>query len=103
VEKLVEYMKEQLQQLEQQKERAKEALVDIESTIAGIKQSTGYKIHVMLDKTKLNSVKNITPKHDGTHVVFFKNEISSDMLEHFQKFKLARLYSENGCMTAVFE
>ena len=100
---MVEYMKEQLQQLEEQRVRAKEALVDIENTISGIKQSTGYKIHVMLDKNKLNSVKQITQKHDGTHVVFSKNEISSDMLEHFQKFKLVRLYSESGFMTAVFE
>jgi len=103
VKELVEYMKEQLQQLEEQRARAKEALGDIENTIGEIKHSTGYKIHVMLERNNLNSVKKISPKHDGTHVLFDKNEISSEMLENFKKFKLDRLYSENGNMIAVFE
>jgi len=103
VKELVEYMKEELQQLEEQRDRAKEALSDIENTIGEIKHSTGYKIHVMLEQNNLNSVKKITPKHDGTHVLFDKNEISSEMLENFKKFKLDRLYSENGNMVAVFE
>ena len=54
---LVDYMKEQLQQLEEQRGRAKQALGDIESTISGIKQSTGYKIHLMLERNNLNGVK----------------------------------------------
>ncbi len=100
---LVDYMKEQLQQLEEQKGRAKQALGDIESTISGIKQNTGYKIHLMLERSNLNGVKKISPKHDGTHVVFDKNEISSDMLDNFKRFKLIRVYSQTGSMVVVFE
>jgi len=100
---MVEYMKAELQQLEEQKDRAKEALSDIEETISEIKQSTGYKIHAMLERDNLNGVQRINAQHDGTHVVFKKNEISSNMLERFKKFKLGRLYSENGSMIAVFE
>lgn len=96
-------MKEQLQQLEEQRERAKEALEDIEKTIAEIKGSTGYKIHVMLERNSLNGIKKIQPKHDGTHVVFKGNELNSEMLERFKKFKLERLYSENGNIVVVFE
>ncbi len=103
MEELVDYMREQLQQLEEQRGRARQALGDIESTISDIKQSTGYKVHLMLERNNLNDVKKINPKHDGTHVLFDKNEIRSDMLDNFKKFKLIRVYSENGSMVAVFE
>ncbi len=96
-------MKEQLQQLEEQKERAKDTLEDIEKTISEIKQSTGYKIHVMLERNGLNGIQKIQPKHDGTHVVFKGNELNSEMLERFKKFKLDRLYTESGSLVAVFE
>ncbi len=85
---MAEYMKEQLQQLEEQKERAKDTLEDIEKTISEIKQSTGFKIHVMLERNGLNGIQKIQPKHDGTHVVFKGNELNSEMLERFKKFKL---------------
>ena len=88
---------------EEQRQRAKSALDEIESTIDEIKHSTGYKIHAMLEKDNLNGVKKITSKHDGTHVVFSDNQINSNMLERFKKFKLERLYSEAGNMVAVFE
>ncbi len=39
----------------------------------------------------------------GTHVVFDKNEISSDMFDNFKKFKLIRVYSQTGSMVVVFE
>jgi len=96
-------MKEQLQQLEEQKERAKDTLEDIEKTISEIKQSTGYKIHVMLERNGLNGIQKIQPKHDGTHVIFKGNELNSEMLEKFRKFKLDRLYTESGSLVAVFE
>lgn len=96
-------MKEELEHLEGQRKRAKEALDDIENTISEIKQSTGYKIHSMLEKNNLNSVKKISTRHDGTHVIFNENQISSEMLDTFKKFKLAKLYSESGNMVAVFE
>ena len=96
-------MKEQLQQLEEQKVRAKETLEDIEKTISEIKQSTGYKIHVMLERNGLNGIQKIQPKHDGTHVVFKGNELNSEMLERFRRFKLERLYTESGSLVAVFE
>ncbi len=96
-------MKEQLQQLEEQKVRAKETLEDIEKTISEIKRSTGYKIHVMLERNALNGIQKIQPKHDGTHVVFKGNELNSEMLERFRRFKLERLYTESGSLVAVFE
>jgi len=95
-------MREQLEQLEDQRKRAKEALEDIENTIAELKQSTGYKIHAMLEKNNLDGIKKIDSRHDGTHVVFKGNEISAEVLEMFKKFKMGRLYSENGNMVAVF-
>ena len=101
--RLVEYMKEQLQQLEEQRERAKSALEEIENTINEIKHSTGFKIHTMLEKENLEGVRKISSKHDGTHVFFNDNQINSEMLERFKKFKLERLYSEGGSMVAVFE
>ncbi|KAG2478718.1 MAG: hypothetical protein NPMRTH1_330010 [Nitrosopumilales archaeon] len=100
---MAEYMKEQLQQLEEQKVRAKETLEDIEKTISEIKLSTGYKIHVMLERNGLNGIQKIQPKHDGTHVVFKGNELNSEMLERFRRFKLERLYTESGSLVAVFE
>lgn len=100
---MVEYMKEELEHLEGQRKRAKETLKDIEKTISEIKQSTGYKIHSMLEKNNLNGVKKINSKHDGTHVVFESNEVSAKTLERFKMFKLARLYSENGNMVVVFD
>lgn len=100
---MVEYMKEQLQQLEQQRQRAKDALADIEKTISEIKQSTGYKIHSLLEKNKMNGVTKIQPRHDGTHVFFKENQLSADTLAKFKKFKLDRLYSQDGSMVAVFE
>jgi len=103
VEKLVEFLKEQLQQLEEQRHRAKSTLEEIETTIDEIKHSTGYKIHTMLEKENLNGVKKISSKHDGTHVIFNENQINSAMLERFKKFNLERLYSEGGSMIAVFE
>ncbi len=96
-------MKEQLQQLEEQRGRAKETLEDIVKTISEIKQSTGYKIHVMLERNGLNGIQKIQPKHDGTHVVFKGNELNSEMLERFKRFKLERLYTESGSLVAVFE
>ncbi len=96
-------MKEELEQLESQRKRAKETLEDVETTISEIKQSTGYKIHEMLERNNLNDVKNISPKHDGTHVIFNDNKITAETLEKFKKFKLGKLYSENGNMVAVFE
>ncbi len=96
-------MKEQLQQLQGQRERAKETLVDIEKTISEIKQSTGFKIHVMLERNGLNGIQKIQPKHDGTHVIFKGSELNSEMLERFKKFKLERLYTESGSLVAVFE
>jgi len=96
-------MKEELEQLESQRKRAKETLEDVETTISEIKQSTGYKIHEMLERNNLNDVKNISPKHDGTHVIFNDNKITAETLEKFKKFKLGKLYSENGSMIAVFE
>ena len=96
-------MKEELEQLESQRKRAKETLEDVETTISEIKQSTGYKIHEMLERNNLNDVKNISPKHDGTHVIFNDNKITAETLEKFKKFKLGKLYSENGSMVAVFE
>ena len=103
MEKLVEFLKEQLQQLEEQRQRAKSTLGEIETTISEIRHSTGYKIHTMLEKDNLNGVKKISSKHDGTHVIFNENQINSGMLEKFKKFKLERLYSEGGSMIAVFE
>ena len=100
---MIEYMKEELEQLESQRKRAKETLEDVETTISEIKQSTGYKIHEMLERNNLNDVKNISPKHDGTHVIFNDNKITAETLEKFKKFKLGKLYSENGNMVAVFE
>jgi len=100
---MIEYMKEELEQLESQRKRAKETLEDVETTISEIKQSTGYKIHEMLERNNLNDVKNISPKHDGTHVIFNDNKIIAETLEKFKKFKLGKLYSENGSMVAVFE
>jgi hypothetical protein len=100
---MVEYMKEELEHLEGQRKRAKEALADIEKTISEIKNSTGYKIHSMLEQNNLNGVKKINTKHDGTHVFFEGNEISAKTLERFKKFKLGRLYTENGNMVAVFD
>lgn len=96
-------MKEELEQLESQRKRAKETLEDVETTISEIKQSTGYKIHEMLERNNLNDVKNISPKHDRTHVIFNDNKITAETLEKFKKFKLGKLYSENGNMVAVFE
>ena len=96
-------MKEELEQLESQRKRAKETLEDVETTISEIKQSTGYKIHEMLERNNLNDVKNISPKHDGTHVIFNDNKITAETLEKFKKFKLGKIYSENGSMVAVFE
>ena len=96
-------MKEELEQLESQRKRAKETLEDVETTISEIKQSTGYKIHEMLERNNLNDVKNISPKHDGTHVIFNDNKITAETLEKFKKFKLGKLYSENGNIVAVFE
>lgn len=96
-------MKEELEQLESQRKRAKETLEDVETTISEIKQSTGYKIHEMLERNNLNDVKNISPKHDGTHVIFNDNKITAETLEKFKKFKLGKLYSENGNLVAVFE
>lgn len=100
---MVEYMKEELEHLEGQRKRAKETLDDIKKTISEIKQSTGYKIHAMLEKNNLNGVKRINSKHDGTHVVFDGNQVSATMLERFKKFKLGKLYSENGNIVAVFD
>jgi len=57
----------------------------------------------MLERSNLNGVKKISPKHDGTHVVFDKNEISSDVLDNFKRFKLIRVYSQTGSMVVVFE
>jgi len=57
----------------------------------------------MLERNNLDGVKKISPKHDGTHVVFDKNEISSDMFDNFKKFKLIRVYSQTGNMVVVFE
>jgi hypothetical protein len=96
-------MKEQLQQLEEQKKRARDALNEIEGTIDEIKQSTGYKIHSMIEKDDLKGIKQISPKHDGTHIIFENNELNKDTLDKFKRFKLKRLYSENSKMIAVFE
>ncbi|MFQ5573496.1 MAG: hypothetical protein ACE5EJ_04535 [Nitrosopumilaceae archaeon] len=96
-------MKEELEQLEKQRKRAKEALDDVETTISELKQSTGYKIHAMLERNNLNGVKKISPRYDGTHVIFSDNKISAETLDKFKKFKLGKLYSENGSMVAVFE
>ncbi len=96
-------MKEELEQLGNQRKRAKAALEDIETTISELKQSTGYKIHAMLERNTLNGVKKISPRYDGTHVIFTDNKITAETLEKFKKFKLEKLYSENGSMVAVFE
>ena len=96
-------MKEHLEQLEQQRRKAKEALEDIENTISEIKHSTGFKIHAMLEKENLNGIKKIWPKDDGTHVLFKEKEISAQMLNRFKKFKLERVYYEDGSMVAVFD
>ncbi len=100
---MIEYMKEELGQLENQRKRAKETLDDVETTIYELKHSTGYKIHEMLERNKLNGVKKISPRYDGTHVIFNDNKITAETLEKFKKFKLGKLYSENGSMIAVFE
>ncbi len=52
-------MKEQLLWLEEKKGKDEQALGDIESTIRDIKQSTGYKIHLMLERSNLNGVKKL--------------------------------------------
>jgi len=64
---MVEYMKEELEQLGNQRKRAKAALEDIETTISERKQSTGYKIHAMLERNTLNGV---------------KKKLGQDMMEH---------------------
>ena len=96
-------MKEQLEQLENQRKRAKETLDDVETTIYELKHSTGYKIHEMLERNNLNGVKKISPRYDGTHVIFSDNKITAETLGKLKKFKLGKLYSENGSMVAVFE
>ncbi len=96
-------MKEELEQLENQRKRAKATLDDVETTIHELKHSTGYKIHEMLERNKLNGVKKISPRYDGTHVIFNDNKITAETLEKFKKFKLGKIYSENGSMIAVFE
>ena len=96
-------MKEELEQLENQRKRAKETLDDVETTLHELKHSTGYKIHEMLERNKLNGVKKISPRYDGTHVIFNDNKITAETLEKFKKFKLGKLYSENGSMVAVFD
>ncbi len=100
---MIEYMKEELGQLENQRKRAKATLDDVETTIYELKHSTGYKIHEMLERNKLNGVKKISPRYDGTHVIFSDNKITAETLGKFKKYKLGKLYSENGSMVAVFE
>jgi len=100
---MIEYMKQELDHLENQRRQAREVLSEVEKTVKEIKGSTGYKIHSIIEKNNVELINKILTKHDGTHVIFSGNEIRTETLDHFKNFKMTRMYAENGRIVVVFK